>query len=383
MIELVDREVSSSNDGVMVRNTWYVKPFDSALAFMAAMLGNVDPATGSRTLPAHDYEHTYCYCDECDEVPLDPEQFSYMGRGGLPDGGATEIRDVLAGVESPLDPTFNLSTAGFLSQDKKKFAAGAFVKCTYSPVISLARVETEPLDAQHSQTPYFDYINWQLVPKTRDNQINAGLYLITPRLNLNFPGSPVGAVLTNAFYPAVGLSPSFKEGYLQLRVQRRMLSMDTDLAAISAYKNEVNGSALGISTGRIVAGEAGSLFQDGTLRFMDFESRIVTVPQVDGDGNQNGYNKWLDLDLYFDFRTTQSASVYTVNGNLAGAVVPVTWNHVLCHPGWFNTLTQLLVNGAAGPGLAWYRARYAKGLVGLNADPYPADSLENLFEDVF
>ena len=42
IIRLVNSERSHANDGAEIRETWYVEPYDSQTAFVAAMLGRVD-----------------------------------------------------------------------------------------------------------------------------------------------------------------------------------------------------------------------------------------------------------------------------------------------------------------------------------------------------
>jgi hypothetical protein len=368
LIQLHNSEYSHSYDGSEVRETWYVEPWDSVTAFIAAMLGRVDAAADgvspSRTLPASHFLYPWCFAVACEVVPLDLRQFSYMGTVSLAPFQANQplsanTQRITGAVQTYttnyLFPTANIDTA-IMTQANRTFSAGAFVTVTYLPLLTLLQGSTTIVPGNAMDT-----VNYRLVPRIRTNVINSGLKIITPKMAVNLFGKYA------MFYPAAGVAPVLKEEYQELVIDRRMLLPTFNLSTLGQYVNSVN---FGIETLTIAGVNTSLTFRPQTLRFDSFEATYVQVPQVDAAGNPNGYNRWLNLELHYDWRTTISGCVHDPSdGVLVPVKAPVTWNHVLCYPG-----TMSWINGlAAGTptGLGWYAAKYSANSVGVDSDPYP------------
>jgi hypothetical protein len=345
LIQLYESQYSYAYDGTEIRETWYVEPYSARIAFAAAMLGRVDiqGTAPKRTLPAYHFDHNYCMAIKCDQVPLDPEQVSY--RGSFLTGQAGKNDDVLAAVQKSADPTADIQLAGFMSNENKKFSAGCFCQVTYHNVL-LATANTTgiPTDAD------MDFLNRRLVKAERKNVPNAGLKLINPpnRIN-NFFGT------SGIFYPSAGIAPEFKESYLQLQIERRMLNPDFDFTLLAQYQNCVDVGPVSDPSGRS--------YQAERLKFNDWESEWVEVPKVTAGGDPDGYSRWLNLKLIWDYRTMRSNVVCDQFGNFNTTKV-VTWNHVLAYPG---TLSWL----AGGGGLAWYYCKFSANSIGVETPAFP------------
>ena len=380
IIELHNRVENTTYDGIEVINTWYLEPFDSAQAFVSSMLGRVDGNV--RTFPAKDYKYNFCYAAACDVVPYDPRSFSYMGRtnfqvagpnlagpnaGGSLGAGLQAVNTAVSSFQ-PINANGNLATNQFLNASANmpwsspNYSAGAFVEVTYLPVISyLAGGSTISDDVA------FNYINPKFEPRDRTNVINAGLRL--QALNaFNFLG----------WYPESGVAPVVHEQYEHFTIERRMLNVNTNLSAIGAYINNVNQFPTRGGP-HAPAGLVLPLFVKGTLKFVAYDTNYIVVPIVNDAGNPNGFNKWMNIKLHFDWRIIQSAMSYAPNAFNPAAPnkVPIEWNQVLAYPG---LLGGLLVGNTLG----WYFTKYSvNGLWIATADPYPYNTIEDLFETNF
>ena len=137
---------------------------------------------------------------------------------------------------------------------------------------------------------------------------------------------------------------------------------------LSKYINSVNSI-----TENWPAGTLTGLLQANTVRFAKFAFDPVQVPAVNELGEPAGFNRWINLTLKYDVRTTTSLSVYDVSGNLPPAGFPgtVTWNHVLAYPGTSSWLNGQLTGSTAG--LGWYRAKYSRNALGVDSDAYPGN----------
>ena len=292
------------------------------------MLGRVD-ANGvnpNRTLPAAHFLYPWCFASACESVPYDPRSFSYMGSALYTPGAegmANNLQAVATAVSAyksgagatSLNPTAGIDTM-IMGQANKAFSAGAFVCVTYLPLLTILGSPEATINAQA-----FDVVNYRLNPQIRTNTINAGLVLITPQV-LRFG---------NAFYPSAGIAPVFKEEYQELTIERRMLLPSFNLAQLAQYVNCVNGSIEKLS----IAGVQTPLaFQSECLRFSKFTTQYVQVPQVDSNGEPNGYNRWLNLRLEYDWRQVWSTSFYDATGRGPQLGQP-GWNHVLA---WIPTV---------------------------------------------
>lgn len=357
LIQLYDSQHSHSYDGTEIRETWYVEPYDAKTAFISACLGQVDPNSGKRTLPASHFLQSWCYAMQCDAAPIDQEQLSYAGTANLSllaaGGHDTQISRIQIALQSldtnHLAATTDVEDTGFVSQANKTFSAGAFVVVTYRPAITAA-------------TPYnpsggainFDFLNLKRVEKEKVNVPNAGLRLITQAGLTNFGG---------AWYPAAGIAPEIKEIYQEITVERRMLKPTFDLEKLGAYANFVN-KELENFPNWSAPGVGASLFNPETLRFKIFQDEFIEVPTVDANGDANGFCQWLNLELTFEHRMIRQFCVFSEGGVVLPGTFPVTWNHVLAYPG---TLTWLL----GGGGLGWYYAKFSANAINTDSYAYP------------
>jgi len=332
-----------------------VEPHDSLTAFTAAMLGRVD-ANGVhpiRTLPAAHFLYPWCLATACAVVPYDPRSFSYMGGTYYQTPGT--LANIVNAVQTYKGARHNLDPAidtPFVAPLHSNQSAGVFVTVTYLPVLIPASTS--------NPSPNMDQVNWRLEPGERTNVINSGLKLITPPLAVNLGGA------WGLLYPAAGIAPVLKEQYLEFYAERRMLLPTFDLTQLARYVNAVNYRPENFPGGTLTGS-----WVTGTVRFAKYTTEFVQVPQVDANGERNGYNRWLNLVLKFDFRTTQAQTVYDGNGALpaAGSTGYVTWNHVLAYPGTMSWLNGALAGTPAG--LGWYRAKFSRNSLGVDSDAYP------------
>ena len=404
-IQLHDSHHSHSYDGSEVTETFYIEPADADTAFIASMLGRVDNL--NRTLPAQHFKYSWCYAMDCNVVPFDPRQFSYMGTtnltpyvegqtmaqniGRIKDAAET-FDDIHLNPRADISykfmsgPTPAVTTTG----DNDAYSAGVFITVTYMPVIGIPSNSSNP--AQF--IPDFDCINWTFIPQIRTNQVNKGLSLICPpgigRVVLDPFG--IGNII-HAWMPDACIAPVLKEEYQEMVMERRMLSPIFDISAFSNYVGKTNWSNAGFiqfSSTTINGLEVTfpSRFYNGTLKFTQFDTNYVQVPQVDLNGDPHGYNNWLNLKIHIDWRTiggttgvqivddtgaaqpTLPVFDYDSNGffSVPKLGTPITWNHVLAYPGIFFE----------PDGLAWYRAKFTTGIMaGLGVagsklyDPFP------------
>jgi hypothetical protein len=345
LIQLADSQYSYAYDGTEIRETWYVEPYGARVAFAAAMLGRVDVMAGvpNRTLPAYHFDHPYCLAVQVDQVPLDPEQLSYRGTFG---SNTASNSDIITAVQKATDPTADIQLTGFMSQANKTFSAGALMTVTYQPVI-LTRAANS---TQIPEDKDFDWLNFKLTRADRKNVPNEGLKLITPPNAANLFG------LGGAFYPAAGISPEFKEEYQVLTVERRMLNPDFDLSALSAYQNLVDSASVTDARGKTYSAEC--------LRFAGYDTEWVQVPKVkDNTGDPDGYSRWLNLTLSWDWRVIQSDIVCDKTGAF-GVTKFITWNHILAYPGTLNWIL-------AGGGVAWYYNKFSSKSIGVDTPAFP------------
>jgi hypothetical protein len=358
-IKLVDSEFSHAYDGSDVRETWYIEPFDAADAFISSMLGrwdnpSIQPGNEPRTLPASHFRYTWCLAVEAVGVPLDKRQFSFMGPanlGGAANGIPGNITRVQTAVQTygaagareaagALRPNADNDFVGVANQN---FSPGAFVCVTYHPILIPGSISP----GQAPTASIMDFVNYAYVPKFRKNIPNAGLKLITPPNPINLFGA------FGAFYPAAGIAPELSEEYQELVIERRMLNPNFDLTALAGFLNYVDSQAATLPNGKSFSAE--------TLRFSRLKTQFVQVPIVNAAGEPDGYSRWLNLELGWDWRTLQSPTVYNKDAS-HGYIV--TWNHVLAYPG---TLAWLV----GGGGLAWYYCKFSANNFGVDAPPYP------------
>ena len=358
LIQLHNSEYSHSYDGSEIRETWYVEPYDAVTAFCAAMLGRVDVAghVPYRTLPAAHFLYNFCLATEARMVPLDPRSLSYAGTTALNPvipvpgnavGNYSRITTAVGTIQNPsgvLAPTRNVD-ATFVSQANRTFSAGALICVTYKPVLTVAGGTDNAI-----QEANMDFVNYGFVTRTRKNVPNAGLKLITPPGILNALGAG------GLFYPSAGIAPELAEDYEELIVERRMLNPQFNLATLSQYQNVVDAGD--------ATDPAGNVYPSQTLKFRHWEPNFVQVPSVDANGEPNGYNRWLNLRLFWDWRTTLAVNLLNSDGGSTGNAEPVTWNHVLAYPG---TLAWLV----SGTGLAWYYAKFSSQSIGVDTPAFP------------
>lgn len=353
LIQLYDSQNSTAYNGSELRATWYVEPYDAIPAFVASMLGRVE-VNGTkpvRTLPAQHFLYQWCLAVQCDDLPIDQSQLSYRATMFLtpPDITLTlkdQTRRITDAVITPADSTKDIYTAGFVSANNKQFSAGGFVVVTYQPFL-FAR--TKVTDAPVLEDADMDFVNMRFEDQERKNVPNAGLKLITPPNETNLFG------LGGVAYPSAGIAPEFKEQYESFIVERRMLNPNFDLPTLSGYQNCVDRKRVVAPNGQAFHGEA--------LRFSKYKTEYVQVPKVDQLGNVSGYSRWLNLTLYWDWRTTKSNQIYNASGFPQDDKF-VTWNHVLAYPG---TLSWLLTGG----GVAWYYTKFSSQSIGADTPPYP------------
>jgi hypothetical protein len=367
LIELYQSQASHAYDGSEIRETWYVEPYSSVTAFIASCLGRVDAdgVNPVRTLPAAHFLFPWCLAVKCDTTPLDPRQFSYMATTKLEPAANNRsdqmerVREAVGSISGEhLNPTWNIDDAGFRSQDNKDFSAGAFVTVTYLPVL-------RPTDPEAALQPGdMDFVDYRYETQTRTNVPNSGLKLMVPPMEVNFNGR------WNMFYPAAGIAPIFKEAYQRLTIERRMLLPTFDLSWLSGYQNHVNNDILTLPPSDNPPEQSAKLIIHGQcLRFDSYDTQFVQVPSVDNNGIPNGFNRWLNLSLYYDWRTTYSRGVHDQSGNGGNTVEPVTWNHVLAYPGFLTWLNGFVNNVPTG--LGWYFCKYSAAALGVDSDPYP------------
>jgi hypothetical protein len=381
---LVKSERSHSYDGSEIRETWYIEPADAETAFIASMLGRVDPSgnpptTPLRVLPAAHYLFPWCLAAQCDSIALDERQITYCGPtnptnaanaaqqaaaqqlGGLASvtAGMNALTQAVGtynntdinGKPGYLWPRQGISTA-IIGGSNSKFSAGVFVTVTYLPVLN-----PFGLSQQQLQTAAIDAVNWSFTQAERLNVLNSGIRLLTP---------PSPANINGKWKPEAGISPVFRETYQVFAAERRMLLPTFMIPYLSQYKNSVNTVAENINGTPGLASQNNKTFPPGTLRFSDYRTRWVQVPQVDQNGEPSGYNRWLDLTLYWDWRTTLSAQTHGTDGTRTSGFQPVQWNHVLVFPGLLEWLA------GASTGMGWYLGRYATTDPFItNAEPYP------------
>jgi hypothetical protein len=286
---------------------------------------------------------------QVDQVPLDPKQFSYRASTSLPQGGAQTVDNVQSAVQVSIDPNKNIDTAGFVSAGNRNYSAGAFMTVTYQPIM----LKSPPIISEAIPPSAMDFVSYRLRPKFRKNVPNAGLKLLTPTTGLNNL-FPLG--LGSLFYPAAGIAPEFDEEYQELIIERRMLNPNFDITQLAAYQNCVDQNS--------VVDPLGHAYHAECLRFARWETEYVQVPTVDNAGNQNGYSRWLNLTLAWDWRTNISQVVCDKNGAF-GTTQFVSWNHVLAYPG---TLSWIL---SGGNGLAWYYCKFSAQSIGLDTPAFP------------
>ena len=436
IIRLVNSERSHANDGAEIRETWYVEPYDSQTAFVAAMLGRVDSVNpnwvnnGTKnpniTYPARHYLYDWCYATACESVPLDPKQTSYSGPVNLqPAGGkgvgagqGSTLNNQLyrlktavqsyrgfnvgghdAGIENApaqsLDPTYSVDKIA-VSQDNKTFSAGSFICVTYKPLIGIP-VYASPA---RGAVPNFDGVNWKFTTRQRTNHVNKGLALVCPPgalANLPMGGLTDIVKFLAMLMPDAGISPVFKEEYDEVTLERRMLLPNFAFTKLSQFVGKTNYGTIGFGAGATNPNG----FLQGTMKYTGADKNWVQVPQVDTDGEPSGYNTWLNLRLRFDWRVIGQSGKPTLvddgglpvdglpiyDGTMAGGGLngifanpkqikgPITWNHVLAYPGILHTPDQL----------AWYRAKFATGLLPINIyDPFPmASNFDRIFNEHF
>ena len=390
LIQLHDSQHSHAYDGTEIRETWYVEPASAQTAFIAAMLGMVVPNNGdnlSRAMPACHFLYPWCFATACEVVPYDPRSVSYRGSTQVKNFSKPSILNLslivdmvgkfnipaLQPNQTPfaLDPTADIDKVS-VAQGNKQYSAGTFITVTYLPLL---RSSGEWSSAGLSSS-VFDGISVRLVPQIRENVINAGLKLVTPQI-LN---------LGNNFYPSAGIAPVMKEEYQELIIERRMLPANFNLSQLGKYINCVNGTTESFPNTPVV-GDINYSFPPETLRFTKYVTKYVQVPTVDPNGEPAGFNRWMNLELHYDWRQIYQKNVYNATGeranpqifNNAGnpvgfTAVQVGWNHVLAYPGDLTRLLAFIGNGGVGGDLGWYHARYPTGaavLGGADADPYP------------
>lgn len=359
LVQLFDSQHSHSYDGTEVRETWYIEPYDSKTAFIASMLGYVDPNSGVRRLPCKHFAYPWCMAMQCDSVPLDQRQLSYCGTTSLDISNAqlnldAQVTRVKKATESFLPPVHNLvatdnvDTPGFVSQTNAAYSAGAFVVVTYQPAITAA-TPYKP----SGQDPNMDFLNLRRTEKTRVNIINAGLRLISP---------------AGLWYPDAGIAPEYKEVYQEINIERRMLKPTFDLEKVAQYANFVNKNAENFPNW-FAPGVGASQFAPETLRFATFQDQFVEVPAVDQTGTPAGFCQWLNLTLTYERRLIWQPCVFSEGAVPIGGINPVTWNHVLAYPGTFSWLEGVITGHSAG--LGWYYAKYSADSVGVDSFSYP------------
>jgi hypothetical protein len=435
LIQLHNSEYSHSYNGSEVRETWYVEPFDATTAFIASMLGRVDVnddgVTPNQTPPARHFMYGWCMATQADAVPFDPRSFSYMGSTAYNTAGAAANRDGMTtsirnAVQSyklqrpgqpgndrgSLDPTADIDAKPITSAANRRFSAGVYICVTYKPVLIFPALTPGGETGGAGPLPnFFDCVNLKCTPQKRTNQINKGLVLVCPPgmlatfPALPFVGGAAGQILAAlaTLYPDAGIAPVYNEEFQEITLERRMLSPNFSLEILSNYGGKLNYGPMYLQTpvdGLAFppgAPQPGSTIQarkilHGTLKFTTYESDHVEVPAVNDDGEPNGYSRWTNLVLHYDWRTMQP---YAVNGpqlvddnGAPTTTFPVydqnangppdgdgvlTWNHVLGYPGILHWPDAL----------AWYRAKFSTGaippgipaLFGLpppiSCDPYP------------
>jgi len=144
-----------------------------------------------------------------------------------------------------------------------------------------------------------------------------------------------------------------------------MLKPGFDLTALSPYENTVNAG----NDVYPVPGFVGQTFDRCALRFAGFSTEYVQVPQVDAAGNPNGYNRWLNLSLRWDWRTHKSWLCHDENdGHLLNPYTSVGWNRVLAYPGDLSWLEGIVFS--APTGLGWYWTKFSAENLGVDQNAY-------------
>ena len=248
--------------------------------------------------------------------------------------------------------------------DNRSYGAGVYAIVTYQSYLG------DPTLLGSDFKINLDEVSFEFKPQIRTNVINKGLVL-------NVPEGAMGAVpIAKVFagiLPDAGISPVLKEEYQEVTFERKMLLPNWDLATYSQFVGKVNNKPCNLG---------GNFYAPEVLKFTSFETNYIVVPQVNDDGEPDGFNRWLNLRLHFDWRTATGIGQNNLVANCKGCniiddsgnVVPrlpvfdgssppnimpgnaqAGWNHVLAYPGIFH----------APYGLAWYKAKFPANVLAL------------------
>lgn len=369
LIELHDSNYSIAYNGSEVVETWYIEPYDAITAFVSSCIGKiVDNGQGkqpTRTMPASHFLYPWMLATKCDVVPYDPRSFSYMGgtqyqqpqNVGQPEDGMTAITTAISGYKTGaganrLNPTANIDF-NWMNQSNKNYSAGAFVAVTYKPIL----MQRQPTSGNGINPGDMDFVNYKLTGELRENKINAGLKIITPRMLVNMFG------VWNMFYPASGVAPVMSEEYEVMTVERRMMNPSMSISNILYYINCTNAGIANVPVVNVT-------WPDETVLFKKMDQEFVYVPTVDISGEPNGWNMWINLKFTFHIRTLWSDVVHDLNGDLKQNPSSPGWNHILVYPGTLSWLNGQ-IPAQTPSGLGWYQCRYSANSVGVDSKPYP------------
>ena len=264
-LEIHDRQIHSSPDGMEVINTYYVEPASAGCVVTSALLGAVlyeggvstttgnpqtptdasgiprNPTKGHRILPAQDSQYLNCYCVDAFETMIHPMQT--VGTASLLGTSKIGVDDEWETIRSMLSATVVLNGPQSLNTDvdspfiKNSTSPtqgprpGVYIRAVFRPLITNYKIGNA---ADDGYPPYdaigfpFDYMNLRINPMSRIIPASAALYGVA-NAGMGFGIAAQGAA-------------EQVDSWLQIAI-RRVMCPNIPVQTLAMLKNKINGEA--------------------------------------------------------------------------------------------------------------------------------------------